>query len=271
MLNRLLLVLALGWGILGSAGAATVNVYIYNFSFSTDATHATVQSPTIHVGDTIHWINDNGFHCTTACTGLAESWSSGAMTVGQTFDHTFTTPGVYNYYCCIHGSDNGDGTATGMTGTITVLPPSQVSGTLTLLNYAGPMPSVTVEIRNPGSTVPLNTLTVVPAADGSFAFTAPTAGTYDIAFKASHWLRRVVANVVVDSNGAAGVNASLLNGDVNGDNVISIGDFNQLRSAFGSTSASGNWNPNADLNGDGNVSIGDFNILRSNFGASGNP
>jgi hypothetical protein len=178
---------------------------------------------------------------------------------------------VYNYFCCLHGTDNGDGTASGMTGTITVLPPAQVSGTLTLLNYGGTLPSVTVQIRNPGSTVALQTLTVTPAANGSFTFTAPGPGTYDIAFKASHWLRKVVANVVVNSSGATGVNATLINGDVNGDNNISIGDFNQLRSAFGSTSASGNWNPNADLNGDGTVSIGDFNILRSNFGVSGNP
>lgn len=271
MLHRILVGLALFCGLLGLSGAATVNVYIFNLNFSTDPTHQTIQSPTIHVGDTIHWINDEGFHCTMACSGMAENWGSGLMNAGQTFDHTFTAPGTYNYFCCAHGFDNGNGTATGMTGTITVLPAAQVSGTLTLQNFSGTMPTVTVEIRNPGSTTPLQTLTVTPASNGSFTFNAPNAGTYDIAFKSSHWLRKVVANVVVSSSGATGVNASLINGDTTGDNVISLADFSAIRSAFGSTAASGNWNPNADLNGDGTVSLGDFSIMRTNFGLIGDP
>jgi hypothetical protein len=112
---------------------------------------------------------------------------------------------------------------------------------------------------------------VTPAGNGSFSFSAPNAGTYDIAFKSSHWLRKVVANVVVTSSGAANVNPSLINGDATGDNTISLGDFSAVRNAFGATSTSPNWNPNADLNGDGSVSLGDFSIVRTNFGLSGDP
>src|SRR6185437_995531 len=49
-----------------------------------------------------------------------ESWDSGVVNTGATFDHTFTHVGNYVYYCKIHGIDNGNGTATGMFGTISV-------------------------------------------------------------------------------------------------------------------------------------------------------
>lgn len=109
--------------LMAGAYAKTVTVYIYNFNFTTDQTLQRVITPVIKVGDKIHWVNVNGFHCTNSCTGLQESWASGSMGNGATFDHTFTHAGVYNYYCCIHGSDNGNGTYTGMGGRIIVIKP----------------------------------------------------------------------------------------------------------------------------------------------------
>jgi plastocyanin len=253
-------------GLFAFGNAATVNVYVYNFAFSTDSTHQQIINPTIQVGDTIHWVWDAGIHCTTACAGMTENWGSGMLSQGQTFDHTFTKVGVFGYYCCLHGFDMGNGTGGGMAGTVTVI---GVTGTCTLLNHTGANPSVHVEVRNPGSTIPLQSYDITPAADGSYAFPAPAPGTYDIAFKASHWLRKVNANVVVTGSGASGVTASLKNGDVNGDNFITNGDLLQLRNAFGSTPTDTNWNPNADLNGDGFVSNADLLILRNNFGQAG--
>ena len=60
-----------------------------------------------------------------------------------------------------------------------------------------------------------------------------------------------------------------MNGDVNGDNTVSLSDFSALRTAFNSTASDPNWNPNADLNGDGVVSLADFSILRNSFNESG--
>jgi hypothetical protein len=40
---------------------------------------------------------------------------------GFTFDHTFRQAGSFVYYCTVHGSDNGNGTASGMAGTIKVV------------------------------------------------------------------------------------------------------------------------------------------------------
>jgi hypothetical protein len=36
------------------------------------------------------------------------------------FDHTFTNIGDFEYYCRIHGADNGNGTASGMKGIVHV-------------------------------------------------------------------------------------------------------------------------------------------------------
>jgi plastocyanin len=79
---------------------------------------------TIHVGDTVDWIWDVGQNSTTAVKGSAEQWSSGLLGPGTMFSHTFTHVGTFAYYSTSHGSDNGNGTASGMTGTITVVPQS---------------------------------------------------------------------------------------------------------------------------------------------------
>jgi plastocyanin len=92
---------------------ATVTVHVADFQFSTN--------PTIHVGDTVEWVWDNGMHSTTSVAGSAESWDSGVHMAPFTFDHTFTHAGTFNYYCRVHGFDNHDGTAGGMSGSVTVL------------------------------------------------------------------------------------------------------------------------------------------------------
>lgn len=96
---------------------ATVNVAIMNFNFNPDPV-------TIHAGDTVHWVWDASTHSTTSVAGSAESWDSGVQNAGATFDHTFNTPGTFTYFCKIHGMDNGDGTASGMSSKVVVLPAS---------------------------------------------------------------------------------------------------------------------------------------------------
>lgn len=130
--------------------------------------------------------------------------------------------------------------------------------------------SIKVDLYQVGTSTLVQSTTGVLASDGSYVVTtsAPN-GSYDIYAKGSHWLRRKAANVTVSASGAASVNFALANGDITGDNVVSLADFAQLRAAFGSMPSSPNWNPNADLNGDLAVSLADFSILRANFGQSG--
>ena len=68
-----------------------------------------------------------------------------------------------------------------------------------------------------------------------------------------------------------GISATLLTGDINGDNMVDLRDFSLLAKAFNSTSASASWNPNADLNCDGIVDLQDFSLLAANFNKAGDP
>jgi plastocyanin len=107
------------------AAADIVICNVFNFDFSTNLPGQPIADPVIRVGDTVRWTWRGGLHNTVSAAGQAESWASPiTSTVGFTFDHTFTVPGTYHYYCAVHGFDNGDGTAGGMSGTVTVLPPA---------------------------------------------------------------------------------------------------------------------------------------------------
>ena len=110
--------------------------------------------------------------------------------------------------------------------------------------------------------------TLTPAADGSFTLTAPAPGTYTLSVKGSKWLRRTVP-VNMTGGSVSGVSVSLLGGDINGDNSVSLADFFLLRKANGSAPGKAGWNPNADLNNDGQVTQADLLILQSSYGKTG--
>ncbi|HYE02868.1 MAG TPA: hypothetical protein VD963_06500 [Phycisphaerales bacterium] len=109
--------------ITGTARADIVTVHVYSFDFSVNPAGGPVVDAVVNVGDTVRWVFDDAFHSTTAVEGIPEQWDSGIVFApGVIFDHVFTVPGVWHYYCLPHGGDNGDGTASGMAGTVTVVP-----------------------------------------------------------------------------------------------------------------------------------------------------
>jgi copper-containing nitrite reductase len=84
-------------------GAAGPTVSIR--SGSATQTAATDYSPptitvVIGVNNTVTWVNgDDAAHTVTAIDG---SFNSGNMNPGQSWSYTFTSPGVYDYYCVYH-------------------------------------------------------------------------------------------------------------------------------------------------------------------------
>ncbi len=54
----------------------------------------------IGVNNTVTWINNDDVPHTVTATG--GSFNSGNLNAGQTWSHTFTTPGTYAYYCAYH-------------------------------------------------------------------------------------------------------------------------------------------------------------------------
>jgi plastocyanin len=56
----------------------------------------------INPGDTVVWSFSGSGHTTTSARGQAESWNSEIREPGQRFEHTFDTPGRYQYVCKPH-------------------------------------------------------------------------------------------------------------------------------------------------------------------------
>ena len=108
--------------------ASDTSVTIADFQF----TPATI---TIHVGDTVTWINHGpSAHTATANDG---SFNTGVLQKGQSASHTFTTAGTVTYICSIHPF---------MHGTVVVL-----------ANTTSTTPATTPTSTTPASTTPTST------------------------------------------------------------------------------------------------------------------
>ena len=126
---------------------------------------------------------------------------------------------------------------------------------------------VVVQFRKPGTTEIVSTATVLPDASGrTEAFVQP--GTYDVSVKASHWLRRTLRGMAV--NGMLVLpSVSLVNGDVNGDNVVSAADRAKVTAALGKALGEPGYDPDCDLTGDGVVTAADRALVTARLGSVG--
>lgn len=176
-----------------------------------------------------------------------------------------------------------------------------ISGTLTQADYdpdinpATPLPlhRVQFEVRDSGGTL-IKYQTCVIGKNGEFRLYTPNGpGVYQLSIKPDvpgtgpgswqpasfsgtwtqpaarcTWLRKTI-DVDCSAGNVSGVNVTCTNGDVNNDNVIDLGDFDQFAAAFGTAFGDAGFDANADLNGDQVVDLGDFDILSLGFGSEG--
>jgi hypothetical protein len=155
--------------------------------------------------------------------------------------------------------------------TLIVVSIVNVYGHVNLQDFGGSAASVPLVIEFVNSHgVVVDSIVVYADSNGDFVIPAAVLpDTYDVTMKASHWLRQRLHNVTTTANGATGLQYDLINGDVDGDNEVAIGDYSLLSSAFNSVPGDANWIADADLNGDDGVDIGDYAILSTNFGEIG--
>jgi Cu+-exporting ATPase len=66
---------------------------------------------TVAVGTTINFINDDNEHTHNVVSGTREAptqeFNSGLLQPGQRWSYTFTTPGIYHYFCSLHPGMDG--------------------------------------------------------------------------------------------------------------------------------------------------------------------
>lgn len=151
--------------------------------------------------------------------------------------------------------------------------PGTIAGNVYLQNFIGDRTAVPVEIeiRDSVTHAVLETQTVSLDLAGNYSLTTNLRGSFVVAAKASHWLRkeRPESFVLDDDKGATGVNVSIANGDCDDDNEVTLVDYGQLASSFGKSDGDPGFLPQTDLDGDGETTLVDFGVLAANFGLAG--
>jgi hypothetical protein len=106
-------------------------------------------------------------------------------------------------------------------------------------------------------------------------FTVPVgtlaSGTYNWRVKGPKYLANS-GSVVLSGSTVTWTDMGLMKaGDANNDNIVSVLDFNILKTTFGKQTGDPGYDDRADFTGDQIVSILDFNLLKGNFGIGGAP
>src|SRR5581483_2938451 len=95
----------------GTTGTGTL-VVIRSYQFQPTSLN-------VRAGDTVTWRNDdNVAHTVTSDSG--SELDSPLLQPGQSWTHTFSNAGTYDYHCTPHSSQGANGSYSGMTGRVVV-------------------------------------------------------------------------------------------------------------------------------------------------------
>jgi plastocyanin len=144
---------------------------------------------TIHVGDTVRWENQSGFHNVVADDG---SFTNGpASSSAWTYDKVFTSVGNFQYYCVIHGSAGG----IGMSGIIRVISSTGIKDNavqpdrfIVEQNYPNPFnPTTTIRYALPQSgLVTVKVFNILGDELATLVNREESAGSHEIQFDAAN-------------------------------------------------------------------------------------
>ena|SRR2546428_679281 len=147
------------------ARAATANIDVGNYYFCSSANSGGVCDTTVGVGDTVMWTVSSGTHAIAECDSTFTTcpppggFSSGNLSTGQSFSRTFSTAGVFEYWCSIH--------TTLMEGRITVAAQPTATATSTMTPTPGASPTAATPTPSPTIAPAVVPITGGAPADGS--------------------------------------------------------------------------------------------------------
>lgn len=151
-----------------------------------------------------------------------------------------------------------------------------IAGTVELKQFvASPSTQLVTAYLVENGTIVETTPNIVLNGSGEFSFTTSRRGVHQILLKGSHWLRKQdpMPRDITDA-GITGLAFSLTNGDIDGDNTVSLLDYDVFSVYFDRSSADSDWNtvgPNgfspsqADLDGGDAVDLLDYDIFSESF------
>jgi|GEM_PF-6303301 len=150
---------------------------------------------------------------------------------------------------------------------VDVADPVSVSGQISLGDFTGSVPPLlTLQLRPTEGGAPLTFNNVALNPDGTFTINARGLGEHKLHVRGGSFLGALSDQpVILGGDSVGGLSVSLHNGDVDGDNAVTVFDYDALSLAFDSVPGQGNWNSRADLDGDGAVTVFDYDILSVNF------
>ncbi|MBL7739314.1 MAG: DUF4082 domain-containing protein [Chitinophagaceae bacterium] len=153
-------------------------------------------------------------------------------------------------------------------------PTTSITGTVTLQGRpvapnARWIVPIKVELYVTGNPTPVATYNTITDNTGQFTVTGLPIGTFNVKVKSSHTLARVRVGEVLAAGGNAINFGTLLEGDVNDNNFVTLPDLSLLINSFNKTAGDPGYDPRADLNNDGFVTLADLSLLINNFNLQG--
>lgn len=153
----------------------------------------------------------------------------------------------------------------------------EYSGTVNLGDFIGDPTGIPVyvEVLHAGFPAELHSLTL--DSNSRFSFESPLCGSFQVAIKPSHWLRKSTAYMVFGDDNP-NINFDCINGDIDGDNYVGLLDYDIFSLYFDRSSSDEDWSTpgtngfaprSADLDGDDAVTLLDYDVFSKNFDMSG--
>jgi len=145
-----------------------------------------------------------------------------------------------------------------------------VAGRISFTDFQGDLSQVTlqVEVRPDGTGEPFRQAVRLDA-NGGFSVNADVVGAARVWVQARRWLADRRDALTIGPIGITGLQFTGRPGDADGDNAVTVFDYDRLSQAFDRSTGSAGWDGDCDFDGDGSLTVFDYDLLSANFDASG--